>query len=876
MKNVQLVLGGDNVGGTDISLCWSAEEGVHYLFLGLALIQRLPGNHEHVLHKLAVAQLVNAGARLRTLAHEFHHAPRVMKRWGEAVQAGDIDGIAIAFSGQGPEKKVTPDIAEFVRGQYLALRDVCSDFRRRIVGAVLKRYGKTVSGESLRQIFRLVDLESGAPAKPASPSAGAEEGADCPAVSEPSLSPPPPVSAPDADADKFPCASPAECVPPRLPAAVEPPADGPGDGCPDALGHRPIDTNSCVPEPVPGTDSPMPRNLSCAPPSAPTVPARPGLPVGGFDPRGEAFMVHHAGQILFSPFLDVLAVGGGDDWPMHKQWLAQILQGAVNIEQSKTLCAASLSLLCGDCGAARDAQRRSLKRQAVDPDAALALHGAGARLVLDGPGSGHTFYYDVHSEGYTGAETILKGWAGSQRGIRKTLHMDFIHTRHGDPCFAFHSDNYYDLRERVFMVLDRFNQLCPGPVRRGRTWIIDRGIFRLDIFDAFRLCGDYLLTWELGYKRDGWDDSKPAVLFRRCRERNEPGTTRCWEFACQESPWPKDPSVRRIVVRVTTPNGVESEVAVLCTNPSMPLEEAVTLIFNRWIQENDFWYLDTYMGIGQLTSYASESYADIADTLRDRPMDCPEYRDMKKRRALQERRLGKLLLEKTRRGERIERKEEELQGVEQRLGEILAELPPLFAETPDGHLRDPGMDRIKRLGERMREDRAERTTLRRSLSALRRARARSEEAIRPLKSENDELRREMDQALRTDSRLRLLIDHNYRRLDTRAKAVMDALRITARNMFRRLLETFRPIYRNYRDDHVILRELTRAPGILRRSAASGIIEIELRPKATYTQSVRGRVEQFLKLMTTHINEHFEGRAAPIRIILAENAASPVV
>ena len=174
MKNVQLVLGGGNVAGTDISLCWSAEEGVHYLFLGLALIQRLPGNHEHVLHKLAVAQLVNAGVSLRALASEFHHAPRVMKRWGEAVQAGDIDGIATAFSGQGPKKKITPDIAEFVRGQYLALRDVFPNFRSRIVVAVGKRYGKTVSGECLRQIFRTVDMESEEPAKSARPSAGDE------------------------------------------------------------------------------------------------------------------------------------------------------------------------------------------------------------------------------------------------------------------------------------------------------------------------------------------------------------------------------------------------------------------------------------------------------------------------------------------------------------------------------------------------------------------------------------------------------------------------------------------------------------------------------------------------------------------------------
>jgi len=873
MNNLQLVLGGGNIRGTDISLCWSAEDQAHYLFLGLALIQRLPGNHEHVLHKLAVAQLVNAGVSLRALAREFHHAPAVMKRWGKAVLAGDLDGIAVAFASQGADKKITPDVEEFVRGQYLALCDVYPDFRRRIIAAVEKRYSKTVSGESLRQVFRLVDLETEGVSQPIRVSVGDEANEACPATSE---SPPPPVPKPDTTAEKDFNHLPGECFRPQLSQLEDVPADGSADCCSSDLASSLINTSSCAQEPIPCTDIALLRNLSCALPCAPTVPTRPGLPLSGFDPRGEAFMVHHAGHILFSPFLEALEVEEGEYWPMHKQWITQILQGAVNIEQSKTLCAASLSLLCGHCGVGRDSQRRSLKKQAVDPDAALKLYGTGARLVFGGPGVGDVFYYDVHSEKYTGFQPILKGWAGSQHGVHKTLHMDFIHTRYGDPCFAFHADNYYDLRERVFMVLERFNQLCPAMGKRGRTWIIDRGIFRIDIFDAFRTCGNDLITWEMGYKNDGWDDSRPAVVFRRCRERNQPGTLLWWEFSCQESPWPKDPSVRRIIVRVTTPKGVESEVAVLCTNPSIQLEEVVTLIFNRWIQENDFWYLDTYMGIGQITSYASESYADIVDTLRDRSMDCPEYRDMKKHRAQQERQLGKLLLRQKRRNDQIERKEEALKDMDQCLHEISEELTPLLEQTHADDSRDAAQEHIKQLTERRRKVRTKRTTLRRSLAALRRARDKTKDRIRTLESENEELRHSMDHTLKTDSRLRMLIAHNYRRLDTRAKAIMDALRVTARNIFHRLLEIFRPIYENYRDDHVLLRELTRAPGILRHAPGSDFIEIELRPKATYTQSVRKRVEQFIDLMTTRINAHFGGRIAPVRIILAENSAGPVV
>ena len=55
--------------------------------------------------------------------------------------------------------------------------------------------------------------------------------------------------------------------------------------------------------------------------------------------------LHHVGQVLFSPFLDVLGIGGGDEWPMYRQWLTQILQGAVNVEQSKTVRTSELSTL---------------------------------------------------------------------------------------------------------------------------------------------------------------------------------------------------------------------------------------------------------------------------------------------------------------------------------------------------------------------------------------------------------------------------------------------------------------------------------------------------------------------------------------------------
>ena len=54
---------------------------------------------------------------------------------------------------------------------------------------------------------------------------------------------------------------------------------------------------------------------------------------------------------------------------------------------------------------------------------------------------------------------------------------------------------------------------------------------------------------------------------------------------------------------------------------------------------------------------------------------------------------------------------------------------------------------------------------------------------------------------------------------------MDALKISARNIFYTHVEAFRKHFDNYRNDHKIFRELTRAPGYV--SQSNGVISVEL-------------------------------------------------
>src|SRR5690606_29164051 len=96
----------------------------------------------------------------------------------------------------------------------------------------------------------------------------------------------------------------------------------------------------------------------------------------------------------------------------------------------------------------------------------------------------------------------------------------------------------------------------------------------------------------------------------------------------------------------------------------------------------------------------------------------------------------------------------------------------------------------------------------------------------------------------------LLIDEQYRFLDTRAKACFDALRITASTLFGLLLDDFRPHYRNHRHDHVMLRNLTRTSGFLHRQDHTLVAQLWL--KGTHQPWQRRAIQRFLNTIAERL------------------------
>ena len=82
--------------------------------------------------------------------------------------------------------------------------------------------------------------------------------------------------------------------------------------------------------------------------------------------------------------------------------------------------------------------------------------------------------------------------------------------------------------------------------------------------------------------------------------------------------WPKQADIRRLIVPATHPNGNVIQVSILTNDVNRCELKVIELMFNRWLQENDFKYLDKHFGINELTSYASFSYKDLEKTIDDK------------------------------------------------------------------------------------------------------------------------------------------------------------------------------------------------------------------------------------------------------------------
>jgi len=786
--------------------------GMADVYWGTALLQRVPCDPRHPLLRLTAGLLYNLRFPARKLAECLPLCSKTIRSIGLALRERDPRELMGVILGPSEREALSDDQKQYVRAQYLELGPECRDFRETIRRELKRIWEVDVCGEVLRRCFREVDAEQ------------AGKDTDHREHPEPMMTAggtpaPQPLSdpIPESTTGKSGCAS-EEAVSTVTRNAVS-------LSCPEA---SPTDTTTeTAQKPARNDVADEPPALVAASPwpiPFPRIPDRPQW-------------CAHAGLFVLLPWLEE---GFGDAPPEIQQLAMQVLAGAVNHENSRYTSFDSLKLLCEPVYRSIRSQRAWCKQHASDGTLEGVLLGNARLARLD---KERVFYFDPHTEKYTGLLKILLGWSGNLHGTVKALHLDFIHTSEGYPCHIGHFDNYDDMRPRFLVSRDRFKELLgiSDPV----TWVVDRGIWSKKFLAELDALGDRFVTWEKGYnakEESRWElPCSDRGRFSRRRRRNNHRDTVRYRFEWREQAWEHLPNGRRFIVRARKPKGGTVEVSIVSNNLDMPAEKLIWLMFNRWLQENDFAYLLRHFGIGELTERGFDTYAEIAPELQDRQVKSRAYKRTDAQRKEQQKELAEMLLE-----QRTHGTAQDMDGLRKERDKLRARLPKL--ETELQRLRDDQSNDVLSPLDRLTQtvsDIATRLLGNRKAQSHAREAAEIEANIRETEQTIEQIEARLKEIPKKESRIQALIEQQYVRLRMRSKPVADAVRITCRNVFCRPLKIFRPIFDNLRTDHAVLRSVTRAPGLI--SATPEQIDVHLLPSITIEPAERDRIRRFLDI-----------------------------
>lgn len=569
----------------------------------------------------------------------------------------------------------------------------------------------------------------------------------------------------------------------------------------------------------------------------PAVEAEPELADSWELERGpQTVWCDHIGLLVFGVVLEAVAQVVDPPQGLFKQWLSSLLSGALNIEQTKFLNWPDLSRLVGEVVRFPHAQRQELERVAT-ADNIEALARFNARQI--GAESQNQFYFDPHTKHYTGDQNVLEGWCAAIRWADKAMHSDFIHTVSGEPLYFETTDNFADLRERFFQVVQRCRQVMKWPQERVLSFVVDRAIFGKEVFE--KVLADpalHLITWEKGYSRQPWPPPggiNGSMVIERARNRAD--DIRSYHLEYWDRAWPRNEGLRQIVVQATNPRGRVVQVSVLTDDQKGAAGEILRLMFGRWVQENDFKYLDQHFGINQITSYGVTGYEELREQVQDRQVRSAEAKALREQRRQLRARQSRLLLAEARGEHEGAQRQQRIKGLEKQsdAGQVQKEL----ARLRQGQTRWERTHRVR------------------------------QEQIQRLSGELAQLDTKGEEAQQTESRLERMIQEKMVRLDPEKKRLMDSLRVIARNVFYQALQPFKKAYNNYRDDHAQFRQLTQASGVL--EVRPDQIVVHLMPRVNYPPRVRRILAAVLEGINAQGPVLPDGSNRPLKLRLAQRS-----
>jgi hypothetical protein len=281
--------------------------------------------------------------------------------------------------------------------------------------------------------------------------------------------------------------------------------------------------------------------------------------------------------------------------------------------------------------------------------------------------------------------------------------------------------------------------------------------------------------------------------------------------------WPINPQLRQLVVQATNPRGRVVQVAILTDDRTRGPAEVIRLIFNRWIQENDFKYLDKHYGINQLTSYRVIPYEQLKGQVSDRDVSSGQYQALGQARKTLRRQQARCLLVQEKCDHAAVQRQKQLVELEHRQAEA----------EPGTKSLQPQLAKLQKAQQQYEQK-----------SKTRR------EQIRQWSLELAQLVEQAAQHQAKVSRLDTMIAASMVRMEPECKRLMDTLKITVRNLFYRALEPFKKAYDNYRDDHDYFRQLTLSSGVL--EIGTQRVTVHLMPKVNYSPQLQRIIGKLLE------------------------------
>ena len=775
------------------------------VFYGFEIIEIIPNDPEAPAFKLMVARLYNSGVKLSALCESFEVDPKTVRRWGKALLQCDPAELVRVLEGRSAGRKRTLAVENFAR---LRWPDLVAERSYGAVERLLREiqsvFGVELSRSSMSGLIR--ELKAG----PAPPNSS-------------------PADEPSASAHPRPEEAPAMPAQEELAEASPATATEKGETRVNCLADSPTDR---LPQ------SAANQGIQAGAPSGNTARPSPFFPR---DPAPGLYWCDHAGVLIFAAALAAVSKVSATSQAILAQWMAALWLGAQNIEQTKFLNSEDLELILGGVVRFPTPQRDQLKSLAADAGLIDALWRFNWNDL--GPSVGTDFYFDPHTKHYTGEQNVLKGWCPKIRFADEVLHSDFIHTAQGAPIYFETTDNFADLRQRFGGVIARARQALQWPADTVPTFVVDRGIYGQEFFR--QVAEDptfHLITWQKGFMTEAWGPEKVMGKTTIVRHRNSSTDVRLYQFEYVERAWEANPKLRQIVVQATDEGGRTIQVAILTDDPNRAAVEIIKLMFQRWLQENDFKYLDKHFGINQITSYRSIEYEQLKGQVEDREI-----------RSAARKALDLNLKQATAALKRHLLAEEQALRAHQRRAQKRLELEANLAQEAT-------------------TDTAQYRALSRQVASVKSADGRYETTC-------VERRKAIDQSHQriaaiqvqivgtraTESRMEALIQAQMVKLDCRCKRLLDVLRISARNLFYQALQPFKKAYDNYRDDHDHFRKLSQSPGVLEVGAER--IVIHLMPRTNYGGELRKAVLHTLDAINAEGLEYpcLEGRKLNFRL-----------